>query len=135
MTDGAVPGNQNGEGNPSANVSSNMPARTPRTYGGALNPWEQADFDRLRGVEGIDDEITLLRVKLRKVLKKQPNNTRLITATATALARLVKMRYSMTDKQSKGLKEAITNVFREVAIPLGVNIGTEVGKHLIKKQP
>ncbi len=97
-----------------------------------LNVREQAEFEALRHIEGIDDEITLLRVKLRRLLRRHPDNIRLITHTVRALALLVKLRHSMTGKKPKDLKEAINGVFKELAAPLGVNIGTEVAKRILK---
>ena len=45
-----------------------------------------------------------------------------------ALTRLVKTRYKITREQKKGLKEAIGNVLRDVALPLGIGIGAGINK-------
>ena len=45
-----------------------------------------------------------------------------------ALARLVRTRYNITKEQNKGLKEAIGNVLRDVALPLGIGIGATINK-------
>jgi hypothetical protein len=39
-----------------------------------------------------------------------------------ALAHLVKTRYNISKEQRKGLKEAIGNVLRDIAIPLGIGV-------------
>jgi len=39
-----------------------------------------------------------------------------------ALERLVKTRYNITKEQKKGLKEAIGNVLRDIALPLGIAV-------------
>jgi hypothetical protein len=39
---------------------------------------------------------------------------------ATTIARLVTTRYNISKEQKKSLKEAITKVLTEIAIPLGV---------------
>jgi hypothetical protein len=44
------------------------------------------------------------------------------------LERLIRTRYNITKEQKKGLKEAIGNVLRDVAIPLGIGIGTTLNK-------
>jgi len=44
------------------------------------------------------------------------------------LAGLVKTRYNITKEQKKGLKEAIGNVLRDVALPLGIGIGVAASK-------
>jgi hypothetical protein len=45
-----------------------------------------------------------------------------------ALARLVRTRYNITRDQKKGLKEAIANVLRDIALPLGIGIGATIDK-------
>jgi hypothetical protein len=100
-------------------------------YAKVLDEAEKLDFERAAGVEGIDDEIALLRVKIKSILEKDPENIRLIMAATNALAGLVKTRYRITREQRKGLKEAIGNVLREVAVPLGISVGAGViGKRI-----
>ena len=41
------------------------------------------------------------------------------------LARLLKTRYNLAQHEGKGIKDAITNVLTELAIPLGVNPGSK----------
>ena len=97
-------------------------------YARVLDEAERFDFELASGVEGIDGEITLLRVKIKSVLEHDPENIRLIMQATNALARLVRTRYNITREQKKGLKEAIGNVLREVALPLGIGIGSAIGK-------
>ena len=106
--------------------------RNPRwkpIYYIVLDEAEKLDFERAAGVEGIDDEIALLRVKIKSVLEKDPENIKLIMAATNTLAGLVKTRYRITGTQSKGLKEAIGNVLKDIALPLGIGIGTEINRH------
>jgi hypothetical protein len=44
------------------------------------------------------------------------------------LAGLVKTSYKMSKEQKKGLKEAIGNVLRDIAFPLGIGIAATMGK-------
>ena len=97
-------------------------------YGKVLDEAERLDLEAAAGVDGIDDEIALLRVKLKSVLASDPDNIKLIMQATNALARLVKTRYHITKEQKKGLKEAIGNVIRDVAIPLGIGAGTILNK-------
>ena len=94
-------------------------------YSRVLDEAEKLDFESASDVDGIDDEITLLRVKIKSVLEKDPENIRLIMQATNTLAGLVKTRYRITKEQRQGLKEAIGNVLRDVAIPLGVSMGTK----------
>jgi len=95
-------------------------------YSKVLDEAEQIDFELAAGVNGIDDEIALLRVKIKSILAHDPENIKLIMQATNALARLVKTRYNITREQKKGLKEAIGNVLREVALPLGISIATGI---------
>ncbi len=100
----------------------NQNARKHDFYVKVLDEAEQLDFELASGVEGIDDEIALLRVKIKSILEDEPENIRLIIHMTNALERLVKTRYNITREQKKGLKEAIGNVLRDVALPLGISV-------------
>ncbi len=106
----------------------NQNARKHGFYSKVLDEAEQLDFELASGVEGIDDEITLLRVKIKSILEKDPENIKLIMQATNTLAGLVKISYNMTKEQRKGLKEAIGNVLRDVALPLGIGIGASINK-------
>jgi len=42
------------------------------------------------------------------------------------LARLVSTRYNITRHDKKGIKYAIGNVLRDIALPLGITIGSQL---------
>jgi len=106
----------------------NQNARKHGFYSRVLDEAEQLDFELASGVEGIDDEITLLRVKIKSILENEPENIKLIMQATNALERLIRTRYKITKEQRKGLKEAIGNVLRDVALPLGIGIGATINK-------
>jgi len=106
----------------------NQNARKHGFYSKVLDEAEQLDFELAAGVNGIDDEIALLRVKIKSIVENDPENIRLIMEATNTLARLVRTRYNITKEQKKGLKEAIGNVLKEVAIPLGIGISSALNK-------
>ena len=106
----------------------NQNARKHGFYSKVLDETERLDFELATGVEGIDDEIALLRVKIKSLLERDPENIKLIMRATNALERLVRTRYSISQEDRKGLKEAIGNVLRDVALPLGIGIGTSINK-------
>jgi len=106
----------------------NQNARKHGFYSKVLDEAEQLDFELASGVEGIDDEIALLRVKIKSLIAHDPENIKLIMQATNTLARLVRTRYNITKEQKKGLKEAIGNVLRDIALPLGIGIGATIGK-------
>jgi len=106
----------------------NQNARKHGFYAKVLDEAEQLDFEQATGVEGIDDEIALLRVKIKSLLEHDPENIKLIMQATNALARLVRTRYNISKEDKKGLTESIANVLRDVALPLGIGLGTTIEK-------
>ena len=102
-------------------------------YAGVLDEVEQMEFRTASGMEGVDEEIALIRVEIIKVVKTGGDaaSLRLLVQATNALERLIRTRYQITREQRKGLREAIGNVLREIAVPLGIGVGTEfIGKRM-----
>ncbi len=95
-------------------------------YGRALDEAEKLELEEASYIEGIDEEIALLRVKLRELLQEQPERIDLHFEAANIIARLVRTRYQITREQKRSLKEAIQKVLTEVAVPLGIGVGIKV---------
>ena len=89
-------------------------------YSRTLDEAERLELEEARGIEGLDEEIAVLRVKLRELMVTEPERFDLQLKTANTIARLVMTRYNVTKEQKKSLKEAISKVLTEIAIPLGV---------------
>ena len=106
----------------------NQNARKHGFYSKVLDEAERLDFEIASSVDGIDDEIALLRVKIKSVLERDPENIKLVMRATNTLERLIRTKYNITKDQKKGLKEAIGNVLRDVALPLGIGIGTAIKK-------
>jgi len=95
-------------------------------YSRALDEAEKLELEEASHVEGIDEEIALLRVKLRELVESQPERVDLHFEAANTIARLVRTRYQISKEQKKSLKEAIAKVLTEVAVPLGIGVGIKV---------
>ena len=100
----------------------NQNARKHGFYSRVLDEEERLDFEQATRADGLDEEIALLRVKLKSVLRHDPENMKLITQATDALVRLIKAKYNIGKGDRKGLKDAIENVLKNVALPLGINI-------------
>jgi len=100
----------------------NQNARTHGFYSRALTEAEKLEMEEASYVEGIDQEITLLRIKLRDLVKNEPDRIDLHLEAANTIARLVRTRYQISKEQKNSLKDAITKVLTEVAGPLGIGI-------------
>lgn len=88
----------------------------------ALDEAERLELEEASSLEGIDEEIAILRVKLRQLLQSHPERIDLHFQAANIIARLVKTRYQITKEQKRSLKEAVQRVLTEVAIPLGIGV-------------
>ena len=98
-------------------------------YSRVLDEAEKLDFKAASGVEGIDEEIALLRVEIMRAISSGDDKIlRMIVQATNALERLIRTRYKITAQQRSGLREAITTVLRDVALPLGISLGTKMIK-------
>jgi len=79
-------------------------------------------MEEASAIEGIDEEIALLRFKLRDLIEKYPDRIDLYLEAANTIARLIRTKYQITKDQKKSLKDAITKVLTDVAAPLGVAV-------------
>jgi len=105
-------------------------ARKHGFYDKVFDEADRLDFELASGVNGIDDEIALLRVTIKSILGDEngPKKIKLLVDATNALERLIRTRYKISKEQKKGLKEAIGNVLRDVALPLGIGIGATLNK-------
>lgn len=101
----------------------NQNARKHGFYSRALNEAEKVDLEEASLVEGIDQEIAFLRMKLKELAEREPDRIDLHLEAANTIARLVRIRYQISREQKKSLKEAIHKVLTDVAVPLGIGIG------------
>ena len=96
-------------------------------YTKILDATEQFDFETANGVEGIDEEIALLRLEIKKAISGgDDRNLKLLVKATSALEKMIRTRYQITAAQRKGLKEAIANVIKDILVPLGINVGSAV---------
>ena len=106
----------------------NQNARKHGFYSNVLDEAGRLDFELATGVEGIDDEIALLRVKIKSLLAHDPENIKLIMQATNALERLIRTRYNISKEDRKGLKEAIGNIaslfFSKRTISLKVSLSS-----------
>ena len=98
----------------------NQNARKHGFYSRALDEAEKLQLEEARGIDGLDEEIAVLRIKLRELILNHPDNIELALEAANTIARLVRTRYNITKEQKRSLKEAIAKVLTEIAVPLGV---------------
>jgi hypothetical protein len=98
----------------------NQNARKHGFYSRVLSEDQKAQLIEAHQVEGIDEEITVMRVKLLSLMSEHPDRLDLQATAANAIARLVTTRHNIAKNSKKGLKEAITKVFDEIGTPVGI---------------
>ena len=103
---GAQPGNQN--------------ATKHGFYARVLSPAEKRDLEAARRIQGIDDEIALLRVRLLHLLDGYPHRPDLHLQAASTIARLIRTQYQISQDSQRPLRDAIQKVLDDVGIDLGV---------------
>ena len=74
----------------------------------------------------IDDEVALLRVKIKEVLGRDPENVKLLMEATNTLAGLVIKKYQINKEQQKGLKGEIGKLLRGIILPAGINLGADI---------
>lgn len=96
-------------------------------YAKVLNQAEKFEFINASGMEGIDDEIALLRLEIKKAISGgDERNLLLLVKAASALEKLVRTHYKIATEHHDGLKEAITKAIKDFLVPLGIKVGTAV---------
>jgi hypothetical protein len=96
-----------------------MAGKRPRSfYSNALDEAERQELRSAVALEGIDDEIAVMRVRIKKLI--QTADIEELTRCTNALCRMLMTRYAIEGKSKKSLKAALGNVLREIALPLGI---------------
>jgi hypothetical protein len=89
-------------------------------YRDALDDAERIAFETAEEMEGLDREIQVLRVKLRKVVKAKNFNLKLMIRAMDMLNRLVSTRYRISKRSQKDLAANIAAVLQSARSELGL---------------
>ena len=76
----------------------------------AITEAERVELDEAREVEGLADEIAMLRVELRKALDKRPVDIKLMARGVEMLVKAVAAQYRLSPKAKKELADNIAAV-------------------------
>jgi len=91
-------------------------------YSSVLKEKELPFLEEAAGVEGIDEEIAILRAKCRSYMVHHPDNIRLIVLAAESLARLIRTKYRIKDlNKQAGLGDVVGNILRTVIPAAGLD--------------
>ena len=87
-------------------------------YARALSEAEQVLLPEAKEVEGLDEEIALLRVKLATALEEHPDDMPLVMRGIDLLVKAVTAKYRLSKKSQDNLAEAIDVVLKEIGATL-----------------
>lgn len=94
-------------------------------YARALTKAERITLSRAKQVEGLDDEIALLRTRLYQLVEKHPDKVELLKIELLykgigLLARALAVKYRLSPKAAQDLSESIYKVLQEVGGAMGL---------------
>ncbi len=89
-------------------------------YSRALNKTEQFDFTQAAGIEGITEEITLLRFQIKKAISGGDiYNLIPLSKAALALEKLIRTHHKIFVARQLGIKDAMEKVFKNLLASFG----------------
>ncbi|MBI2913818.1 MAG: hypothetical protein HYY03_07850 [Chloroflexi bacterium] len=79
---------------------------SPRNfYRDAMSEAEQVELGEAQQVEGLDDEIAVLRVRLKRAVEERPEDLQLLVRGVDLLVKAVAARYRLSPKARRDLAE------------------------------
>ncbi len=89
-------------------------------YSSVLSKDQRKRYLKAASIEGLDGEISILRLKLSDLLESDGNNFPLILKTVSTLSRLLRTRDKLSTTRNDKLGVAYQNIIRDIGVPLGV---------------
>jgi hypothetical protein len=87
-------------------------------YGQALTAAEAHDLPAAQEMSGLDEEIAVLRLKLRSALEERPEDTKLMLRGVELLVRAASAKYRLSKTDEADLAEGVRGVLRDIGGPL-----------------
>ncbi len=89
-------------------------------YASAIDTADRlAELGDARRVEGLDEEVALLRVLLRDTIRDHPDDLKLLQGGMRLLVQTLIAQHRFSPKQADNLGEAVANVLQEFGEALG----------------
>ncbi len=98
------------------------PVSNEAFYADCVTEAERPQLEAALTLEGLEQEIALLRVRLRKAAKEQPQDLRLLNYGIQALVRAVAAQYRLSPKARRDLADnisAVLNSLGDQLLPAG----------------
>jgi hypothetical protein len=72
-----------------------------------------AELEAARAIDGLDDEIALLRLEIRRLIADDAPDPRLVQGAMRLLVQGVMAQHRLNGRQAEGLTAAVANMFEE----------------------
>ena len=82
-------------------------------YERALDAGDRADFDLARDMDGLDDEVALLRLQVRRLIEDTDHDPRVLQAGVRLLIQALVARHRLDGHQAESLGEAAASLIEE----------------------
>ena len=83
-------------------------------YADVLSEADRARLETAREIDGIDEEIAILRLNLRDMLAKNPDRMELVSKGMGMLLKAVSARYKLSPKSQDDLSDSIIGVINGI---------------------
>jgi hypothetical protein len=84
-------------------------------YGGGLSEEDRRLLQEARRMDGLDDEIAVLRVQLRKAINEKEVDYRLLLRSVEALVRAVTAQHRLSPRARRDLRANIEAVMKDLS--------------------
>ena len=98
---------------PAKPAASATPASADDFYASALGRAERIELKEAAKVKGLDQEIALLRTKLRRAIKKEPKNLEIMLQGFEQLVKIVSARYRLPKRAEEELDQSVKRLLEE----------------------
>ena len=98
---------------PAKPAASATPASADDFYASALSKAERIELKEAAKVKGLDQEIAVLRTKLRRAIKKEPKNLPLMLQGIEQLVKVVSARYRLPKRAEEELDQSVKRILQE----------------------
>lgn len=89
-------------------------------YAPAMTEAERMELASAREMEGVDEEIAVLRTRLRSMVRQHPTRYEMLMKGFGALSRMTALRYRMSDESKEDLEASIEGVLNSVGRAMGL---------------
>lgn len=100
-----------------------VPSDVKDFYARALSKAARVRLAKARKMEGVDQEIALLRLKLQELVSKHPDKLDLLFKGVNLLLRAVTTKYKLSPRAEDDLSKSIVGVLQGVGNALGLEEG------------